>query len=112
MNFICDTWWRICAVLGRRFWWFDCCEKFFAKDGNEYYYVYVAVGFIGSEEADGEQKYYTYHSYIDTESKEPNEDEGFKIDTSNYEKFDKFKYVFIKDNATGNIYVDHIERVK
>ena len=82
------------------------------KEGNEYYYAYVAVGFIGSEEVDGEQKFYTYYSYIDTDSKEPNDDETFKINSFNYEKFDKFKYVFIKDNATGNIYVDHIERVK
>ena len=83
------------------------------KNGDEVMYnAYVAVGKIAAELVDNQFNYYTYYSYIDTDSKEPNDNEDFKITADNYEKFDKFKYVFNKDKETGNIYVDHVERVK
>ena len=80
---------------------------------KETYYAYVAVGYTALDENDSDKEY-VHFSYI-TDNKEDITnlpEDSFKINESNYTKFDKFKYVFVKDKTTGNIYVDHIEKVK
>ena len=83
---------------------------------EEKYYAYVAVGYIKFTIVGEDDKAFLYYSYMDENKKDDKSEDNnivsFKIDSSNYEKFDKFMYVFTKDNATGNIYVDHIEHVK
>ena len=89
---------------------------------KEVYYAYVAVGYIKQEEmevrdADGnlqsiEDELMLFHSYMTKDDAEYANSEDTKIDMNNYTKFDKFRYVFVKDNSTGNIYIDHVELLK
>ena len=85
------------------------------RDGQEYYYTYVAVGRYeyGSQNPEDYDVtlYYGYTPNAGKEDISNLQEDSYKIDESNYNKFDKFKYVFIKDKTTGNIYVDHIEMV-
>lgn len=79
------------------------------KSGKEFYYGYVAVGYYKEDVEEGS---YLYYSYMHPEIRDTLDNVEAKIDSTTYNRFDNFKYVFVKDATTGNIYVDHIELVK
>ena len=78
---------------------------------SELYYAYVAVGYNEIDFGDYEN-IMTHYSFIDYNKAEKAAIFELVINESNYQKFDKFKYVFVKDKKTNKVFVDHIEIVK
>ena len=87
-------------------------NKFTMKNNEAY--VYVNVGHSGKD-GDYLRKSFVYNSY-DNELKNTAldifaGDSMYKIDSSNYKKFDEYKFIFVKGDY-GNYYFQKVEKVE